>query len=130
MEKKTVVSLSLSHNILSSITLKIFLHGGISLILYFSLCFSIYLFLFVFNFQSVWGSFWENFKWGYACCHSSVKQSYCTGEAGKVARKVYIYNITYVFTIFYIISLICFHYFGTELISKIWPLRMYGFKNQ
>ncbi|XP_066922401.1 pre-mRNA-splicing factor SLU7-like [Clytia hemisphaerica] len=38
------------------------------------------------NHTSVWGSFWETFRWGYACCHSFIKQSYCTGEAGKVAR--------------------------------------------
>ena len=34
-------------------------------------------------FQSVWGSFWKSGKWGYACCHSFIKHSYCTGEAGK-----------------------------------------------
>ena len=38
--------------------------------------------------QSVWGSYWEEGKWGYACCHSLLKGSYCTGEAGKLARKV------------------------------------------
>ena len=37
------------------------------------------------NHKSVWGSWWKNFKWGYACCHSSVKNSYCTGEEGKTA---------------------------------------------
>ena len=37
------------------------------------------------NHTSVWGSWWSNFKWGYACCHSMVKNSYCTGEAGKAA---------------------------------------------
>ena len=39
--------------------------------------------------QSVWGSYWEAGQWGYACCHSMVKGSYCTGEAGKLARKVF-----------------------------------------
>ncbi|KAI9781082.1 MAG: mRNA splicing protein [Geoglossum umbratile] len=34
------------------------------------------------NHTSVWGSWWSNFKWGYACCHSVVKNSYCTGEEG------------------------------------------------
>ncbi|KAL7274078.1 mRNA splicing protein [Rhizina undulata] len=34
------------------------------------------------NHTSVWGSWWENFKWGYACCHSTVKKSYCTGKEG------------------------------------------------
>ncbi|KAI9819217.1 MAG: mRNA splicing protein [Pycnora praestabilis] len=35
------------------------------------------------NHTSVWGSWWSNFQWGYACCHSTVKNSYCTGEEGK-----------------------------------------------
>jgi pre-mRNA-processing factor SLU7 len=38
------------------------------------------------NHTSVWGSFWENGVWGYACCHQTVKRSYCTGEAGKRAH--------------------------------------------
>ncbi|EXJ82241.1 hypothetical protein A1O3_06054 [Capronia epimyces CBS 606.96] len=37
------------------------------------------------NHTSVWGSWWRDFVWGYACCHSTVKNSYCTGEAGRVA---------------------------------------------
>jgi len=37
------------------------------------------------NHTSVWGSWWSNFKWGYACCHSFIKNSYCTGEEGKKA---------------------------------------------
>jgi len=37
------------------------------------------------NHTTVWGSWWSNFKWGYACCHSMVKNSYCTGEEGKAA---------------------------------------------
>lgn len=37
------------------------------------------------NHTSVWGSWWSNFTWGYACCHSTVKNSYCTGEEGKQA---------------------------------------------
>ena len=37
------------------------------------------------NHKSIWGSWWSNFKWGYACCHSFVKNSYCTGEEGKGA---------------------------------------------
>lgn len=37
------------------------------------------------NHTSVWGSWWRDFQWGYACCHSTVKNSYCTGEAGKTA---------------------------------------------
>ncbi|KAH6982330.1 Pre-mRNA splicing Prp18-interacting factor-domain-containing protein [Ilyonectria sp. MPI-CAGE-AT-0026] len=37
------------------------------------------------NHTSVWGSWWTGFKWGYSCCHSFVKNSYCTGEDGKEA---------------------------------------------
>jgi pre-mRNA-processing factor SLU7 len=39
------------------------------------------------NHTSVWGSWWSDFKWGYACCHSFVKNSYCTGEMGKQVVK-------------------------------------------
>lgn len=35
------------------------------------------------NHTSVWGSWWKDFRWGYACCHSTMKASYCTGEEGK-----------------------------------------------
>ena len=37
------------------------------------------------NHTSVWGSWWSTFQWGYSCCHSTVKNSYCTGEEGKLA---------------------------------------------
>lgn len=37
------------------------------------------------NHTSVWGSWWRDFKWGYACCHSIVKNSFCTGEEGREA---------------------------------------------
>ena len=37
------------------------------------------------NHTSVWGSWWHDFTWGYACCHSTVKNSYCTGEDGRRA---------------------------------------------
>jgi pre-mRNA-processing factor SLU7 len=37
------------------------------------------------NHTSVWGSWWSDFQWGYACCHSTVKNSYCTGEEGMKA---------------------------------------------
>lgn len=39
--------------------------------------------LFFFPLQCIWGSYWKEGKWGYKCCHSFVKFSYCTGEAGK-----------------------------------------------
>ncbi|KAM9470122.1 pre-mRNA-splicing factor SLU7 isoform 1-T2 [Clarias gariepinus] len=35
------------------------------------------------NHTCIWGSFWKDGYWGYKCCHSMVKQSYCTGDAGK-----------------------------------------------
>ncbi|XP_077293914.1 pre-mRNA-splicing factor Slu7 [Arctopsyche grandis] len=35
------------------------------------------------NHTSVWGSFWKAGKWGYKCCYSYIKMSYCVGEAGK-----------------------------------------------
>ncbi|KAM0816553.1 putative Pre-mRNA-splicing factor SLU7 [Seiridium cardinale] len=41
--------------------------------------------VFINNHTSVFGSWWSNFKWGYACCHSLMKNSYCTGEDGKEA---------------------------------------------
>ena len=28
---------------------------------------------------AVWGSYWNKHRWGYACCHSLLRQSYCTG---------------------------------------------------
>ncbi|KAF2132339.1 pre-mRNA-splicing factor SLU7 [Dothidotthia symphoricarpi CBS 119687] len=37
------------------------------------------------NHTSVWGSWWSDFQWGFACCHSTTKNSYCTGDAGKDA---------------------------------------------
>lgn len=40
------------------------------------------------NHTSIWGSFWENGCWGYACCCSMIRGSYCTGESGKMARKI------------------------------------------
>ena len=37
------------------------------------------------NHTSVWGSWWQDGQWGFACCHQTLKQSWCTGEAGKQA---------------------------------------------
>ena len=37
------------------------------------------------NHTAVWGSWWRDFQWGYACCNSTVKNSFCTGEEGKLA---------------------------------------------
>ena len=41
----------------------------------------------VWSFQSVWGSYWRDGRWGFQCCHSFIKESYCTGEAGKEAHQ-------------------------------------------
>ncbi|XP_058055443.1 pre-mRNA-splicing factor Slu7 isoform X1 [Anopheles bellator] len=35
------------------------------------------------NHTTVWGSFWGNGVWGYRCCESTIKNSYCVGENGK-----------------------------------------------
>merc|ERR1712203_827179 len=35
------------------------------------------------NHTMVWGSWWSAGVWGYKCCHQLVKNSYCTGDAGK-----------------------------------------------
>jgi len=34
------------------------------------------------NHTHIWGSYWDEGKWGYACCRQFVKNSYCTGQAG------------------------------------------------
>ncbi|KAF8067118.1 SLU7 [Scenedesmus sp. PABB004] len=37
------------------------------------------------NHTAVWGSWWADGTWGYACCHATTKNSYCTGKAGERA---------------------------------------------
>jgi len=37
------------------------------------------------NHTHVWGSFWSGGRWGYACCRSHQKGSYCTGAKGIAA---------------------------------------------
>lgn len=32
------------------------------------------------NHSSVWGSYWADGKWGYACCKSHLKNSLCMGD--------------------------------------------------
>lgn len=39
------------------------------------------------NHKSVWGSYWKSGQWGYACCHSLLKNSYCLGEAGEAKNE-------------------------------------------
>lgn len=36
------------------------------------------------NHSSVWGSYWSDGQWGYRCCHSMIKNSYCTGDNNKI----------------------------------------------
>ncbi|KAI9012004.1 Pre-mRNA splicing Prp18-interacting factor-domain-containing protein [Phycomyces blakesleeanus] len=43
--------------------------------------------VFINNHNSVWGSYWADGKWGYKCCRSYVRNSYCTGQAGIDAQK-------------------------------------------
>ncbi len=38
------------------------------------------------NHTSVWGSWWRDGAWGYACCHQTVRNSYCVGKAGEQAQ--------------------------------------------
>lgn len=35
------------------------------------------------NHTCVWGSYWTEGRWGFKCCHSFIKNSYCVGETGK-----------------------------------------------
>jgi pre-mRNA-processing factor SLU7 len=41
-----------------------------------------FFFSFLLNHTSVWGSYWSGGQWGFACCHSFIRSSYCTGKAG------------------------------------------------
>ncbi|XP_043479528.1 pre-mRNA-splicing factor Slu7 [Leptopilina heterotoma] len=40
------------------------------------------------NHSAVWGSYWREGNWGFKCCYSFLKNSYCTGESGKLASEV------------------------------------------
>ncbi|XP_065076331.1 pre-mRNA-splicing factor Slu7 [Ochlerotatus camptorhynchus] len=39
--------------------------------------------VFLNNHTSVWGSHWKDGVWGYKCCESTIKNSYCVGDNGK-----------------------------------------------
>lgn len=41
------------------------------------------------NHTKIWESYFDKLemKWGYGCCHSIVRNSYCTGEAGKAVQE-------------------------------------------
>uniref|UniRef100_A0A914HFN9 Pre-mRNA-splicing factor SLU7 n=1 Tax=Globodera rostochiensis TaxID=31243 RepID=A0A914HFN9_GLORO len=38
------------------------------------------------NHSTVWGSYWRDGRWGYACCHQFLQGSYCIGEQGIIAE--------------------------------------------
>jgi len=38
--------------------------------------------VYIHNHTKIWGSYWEDGRWGYGCCRQFVKNSYCTGQAG------------------------------------------------
>ncbi|UOH80882.1 pre-mRNA-splicing factor SLU7 [Cryptococcus neoformans] len=40
------------------------------------------------NHTAIWGSYYDlsTSQWGFACCHSVLPGSYCTGDAGKLAN--------------------------------------------
>lgn len=40
------------------------------------------------NHTTIWGSYWKASQWGYKCCHSFIKNSYCLGEAGKLRESL------------------------------------------
>lgn len=40
------------------------------------------------NHTSVWGSYYKDDKWGYACCHQMTRSTFCTGEEGKKAAQL------------------------------------------
>ncbi|KAK6026814.1 hypothetical protein OSTOST_07204 [Ostertagia ostertagi] len=40
------------------------------------------------NHTSIFGSYWKDGSWGYRCCHSFVKNSYCIGEEGLKTERV------------------------------------------
>ncbi|KAE9555884.1 hypothetical protein FO519_000864 [Halicephalobus sp. NKZ332] len=39
------------------------------------------------NHTTVWGSYWREGQWGYKCCHSLVKNSYCVGKKGHLLEE-------------------------------------------
>ncbi|KAI3421085.1 hypothetical protein GPALN_014711 [Globodera pallida] len=39
------------------------------------------------NHSTVWGSYWRDGRWGYACCHQFLQGSYCIGEQGIIAER-------------------------------------------
>nr|XP_042898753.1 pre-mRNA-splicing factor SLU7 isoform X3 [Parasteatoda tepidariorum] len=46
------------------------------------------------NHTAVFGSYWQDMQWGYKCCHSFIKNSYCTGLAGKEAFQESMFQVS------------------------------------
>ncbi|XP_055586234.1 pre-mRNA-splicing factor Slu7 [Uranotaenia lowii] len=44
--------------------------------------------VFLNNHTSVWGSFWRDGVWGFKCCESTIKNSYCVGDKGKSSGSI------------------------------------------
>jgi pre-mRNA-processing factor SLU7 len=51
--------------------------------------------VFINNHTSVWGSFFSKARmsWGFSCCHSLTKNSYCTGNKGREANDAVLGNV-------------------------------------
>jgi pre-mRNA-processing factor SLU7 len=47
-----------------------------------SLFITVLISVYINNHTSVYGSFFRGGRWGYACCHQFLKNSYCTGTVG------------------------------------------------
>jgi len=41
----------------------------------------------LYNHTTVWGSYWEDGRWGYNCCKQLIKNSYCVGRSGIQAKE-------------------------------------------
>ncbi|KAI9552678.1 hypothetical protein GHT06_020555 [Daphnia sinensis] len=39
--------------------------------------------VYIYNHHSIWGSYWKDGQWGFQCCYSTLRNSYCTGERRK-----------------------------------------------
>jgi pre-mRNA-processing factor SLU7 len=39
------------------------------------------------NHSKIWGSYFKSGRWGFACCHQTTRNAYCTGGAGVNAAK-------------------------------------------
>jgi len=46
------------------------------------------------NHTKIWGSYFEDGQWGFACCKNLTKNSYCTGRAGIAAKEQIVHEIS------------------------------------